>query len=113
MSRALKFAAALFLAGALLVPAAAAEPPVQTASIKVSHADLNLASRAGASTLLRRMERATIKVCGERPSPRLIQATARHAACTHSAMKDAVAALNVQTVTALFEGRAGTEMAAR
>ena len=113
MSRIFKTAAALILAAAVLAPAAAAQSPFQTGSITVSHADLDLSARAGAQTLLKRMQTAANRICGQRPSPRQIAATVRHTACTSSAMKSAVEALNIPTVTALFHGQAGTEVAAR
>jgi UrcA family protein len=114
MSRTFTTAAALILAAAILAPSAAAQSPRQATSIMVSHADLDLSARAGAQTLLRRMKSAAAKICGERPLPRQIAATVRHTACTSGAMKSAVEALDIPTVTALFKGQAaGTEVAAR
>jgi len=113
MSHTFKIAAALVLATAIIAPAAAAQAARQPASIKVSHADLDLSAKAGAETLLRRMKSATARICGERPSPKQIQATVRHTACTREAMTAAVAALDISTVTALFHGRAETEVAGR
>jgi UrcA family protein len=102
MSRAFKTTAVALFAALLLVPAAAAQSADQPVSIEVSHADLDLSAKAGAETLLRRMKAASMKVCGQRPSPKLIEATARHGACTSSAMTSAVAAIDLPMVTALF-----------
>ncbi|HEX5007956.1 MAG TPA: UrcA family protein [Hyphomonadaceae bacterium] len=113
MSRSFRTAPALILAAAILTPAAVAQSPLQPASIEVSHADLDLTAKAGAQTLLKRMQTAAQRICGQRPSPRQIQATVRHEACTREAMNSAVAALDVPTVTALFAGKTGTVIAAR
>lgn len=60
--------AALILSATLSTPALAIDGGVDTpsdrASVRVSHADLNLASAAGQEILDRRIKRAAEKVCG-------------------------------------------------
>lgn len=96
------FAAAVALAGFSAAPALAQSEPI---SARVRYADLDLGSRAGAKTMLRRIENAAERVCGNRPALRDIRAFSRFRACVEDAESTAVAQLNSPLVTALFEER--------
>jgi UrcA family protein len=108
--------AALALATAA-TPDAAAEPWVETRSIRVAYDDLDVSNPAGAETLLRRIKTATAKVCGRGPSPKLIRATVHHKACVDAAMSRGVMEANIPLVTAMFtgsfDGKAAAQTAAR
>lgn len=97
MSRFFKSVAAAVLFAAC-APAALAERPVVTHT-KVSYADLDLSSRAGAQTLLRRIDRATSKVCGKRPGVVPLKMMTRWTACRDAAVSNAIANVNSPTLT--------------
>jgi UrcA family protein len=83
---------------------AAAQPWVETRSVRVAYDDLDMSSPAGAKTLLLRMKAATLKVCGRTPPQMLIKETIQHKACLDGAMSRAVMEANIPQVTALFTG---------
>ena len=69
-------------------------------SVKVSYSDLNLSTRAGATTLYQRISGAARFVCGDRGRP--LDEIRRWNTCYHDAIADAVAAVNspmLRTVT--------------
>jgi UrcA family protein len=105
MSRSILFAAALAVAG-LAAPAALAEKPA-VREISVSYADLNLSGQAGAETLLRRINKASTKVCGKRPMTLAFGQFERWSACRHAAIGNAVARVDNPAVTLAFNQSAG------
>jgi UrcA family protein len=70
-------------------------------SVKVSYADLNLSTLAGATTLYRRIERAARTVCGPESSLREIQRYRDWKNCYESAVSNAVARVNSPLLTAV------------
>lgn len=90
--------AALALAG-MAAPSALAE--TRTVSVKVAYSDLNLASPAGAKTMLTRLQKASRKVCGA-ATHRSPEEMTWAKACMKDAMSSAVSRLNAPTVSALF-----------
>ena len=75
-------------------------------SIKVTYADLNLDSRAGAEALLRRVGQAAESVCGPAPSDHLDNALI-YRACVNDVANSAVANLGHPLVSALNAGAKG------
>ena len=68
-----------------------------TRSVRVSYADLNLTTQAGAATLYGRIRSAARQVCGyEGPS---------FTSCFKKAVGDAVAQVNSPQLTALYQGK--------
>jgi UrcA family protein len=97
------FVSAMVLGGAAQAgPAISPDPEIATA--KVSLADLDLRSEAGAAVGLRRIEMASEKVCGGQPDVRLIQRQASYKACVAVTMDRAVTSLGSPRVTALYTG---------
>ena len=78
--------------------AVAAQP---TEGVKVSYADLDLGSPAGAATLYRRIKGAAQKVCGLAPSRVEWQRHAMWVNCYHAAIANAVAKVASPQLTAL------------
>jgi UrcA family protein len=70
----------------------------------VPYGDLNLDSRAGANTMLRRMNNASRYVCGDRDGPRTMQETGSARACSGETMDNAVADLDHPNVTNRYYG---------
>ena len=70
-----------------------------TAAVKVSYADLNLSSQAGATVLLHRIHQVAKTICGE-PGKDLILARSTEK-CIHSTVDDAVASVNSPVLTAM------------
>jgi UrcA family protein len=92
------FVAVLGLLGSAQVPAG--EP---AKSIKVSFADLDLSTQAGAATLYHRIRGAARTVCGDEGSSYTDKAIWR--ACFNRAVGDAVAKVNNPQLTALHQGK--------
>jgi UrcA family protein len=69
---------------------------------KVSYADLNLRTDAGARTLLDRVQGAAKKVCAPEPSPNDLTQQTDFKTCLHDAVAGAVAELGNPTVSALY-----------
>jgi UrcA family protein len=90
--------AALALAG-MAAPSALAEK--RTVSMTISYADLDLASPAGAKSMLNRLQKASRKVCGT-STHRSPEEMTWAKACMTDAMSSAVSRLNAPTVSALF-----------
>jgi UrcA family protein len=67
MNRCLLSAAAI--AGVVMASATVAQEPRVVISTRVSYADLDLSTPAGARAMLRRIERAAGRVCGQSHSP--------------------------------------------
>jgi UrcA family protein len=72
-------------------------------SVTVSFADLNIASEAGADTLLHRIRRAAKQACGEH-GPSLVE-FADWQACVTGASDDAVRSVHSSLLTALYSGQ--------
>jgi UrcA family protein len=94
-------AAAVLAFGA---PASAAEP-TRTA-VEVRYGDLNLATEKGATTLLRRIDRAAREACGLDPWQRgFVRAGQR--ACYAEAVGKAVGRVDAPMVTQVYAAREG------
>jgi UrcA family protein len=113
MSRMYRFVIVAMATAVSAAPIVCAQAGVKQTSVRVAYGDLDLSTRAGAATLLKRMKAATRRVCGAEPSPREIAAMSRHQVCAQDAMSRAVAAIDSPLVTALFTGESGEETAAR
>jgi len=75
-------------------------------TVRVSVADLNLASKPGASVALQRIRRAATSICGDEPRVNDLSRMALYDACLRSTVGRAVASLDNPLVTALYGGRA-------
>ncbi|HEY2660488.1 MAG TPA: UrcA family protein [Caulobacteraceae bacterium] len=108
----MNFAASVAAVLALTGSAAHAAPVDPDAvSVKVSVADLNLATRSGASTMFERLKFASKNICGPAPRTIDIQATTAYRACFDQTLAGAVRGLDaprVSEVFAEFEGRPNT-----
>ena len=82
---------AICAATASAAPARADESGMQTNSIVVSYADLDIHSAAGAKTLLGRIKVASRHVCGDRPSPLSLRSMTHYNTCVKDAVSGAVA----------------------
>lgn len=77
---------------ALALAAPAVASPVETRSIAVSPAGLDLASSDGARAMAARLDSAAVRVCGASPfSARDVQADVRRSTCYREAMERALA----------------------
>ena len=85
-------------------PASTSSRDPAATSVTVSVADLDLSSRAGAKTALRRIHAAAKTVCGEEPDLRAIERMSLYAACIRTGSDRAVAALDSPVATALNTG---------
>jgi UrcA family protein len=70
----------------------------------VPYGDLNLDSRSGADTMLRRIDNASRYVCGDRTGPRTIQENGSVHGCVHESMETAVNDLDHPNVTNRYYG---------
>ena len=86
------------LASANPVSARPDEPPV---NVRVSFADLDINHPAGAEVLLKRIERAAVTVCGERPSLPLQAEDLAYQQCRNDAVGRAVSRMNAPMLTAV------------
>jgi UrcA family protein len=82
-----------------------AEAVTKTVSVSVHYGDLNLATDAGAQTLLKRLSWAGRQVCGRRPPMGSITLYEQHRACVREAISTAVAKLGSRAVTAQLTAR--------
>ncbi len=98
----------LYIAGALtaltLAEAASAQTvrvadTDQTRVATVHYADLNLSSREGVKSLVRRVRQATDAVCGGQPSLANLEGQAGYRACVVQAWDSAMGQLNLPPVT--------------
>lgn len=87
-------AAATALSLACATPALAAPD-----AVTVSFADLNLASSAGAETLVRRVDAAALRLCGSRPDIKAIAAWQQFQQCRLDARTRALAGLDLNRST--------------
>jgi UrcA family protein len=72
----------------------------ETPSVTVSYADLDLNKRAGAETLLSRLQAGVKQVCGE-PGRLTLAQREQHRACVKHTMDDAVAQVGSPLVASL------------
>ena len=106
------------LAALGLAPATHASPAVDGTSdpaamtVKVSFADLELSSPAGAKSVLNRIHAAAKTVCGGEPDIRLLERSAIYHSCMKATVERAVASLDSPAVTALNAGEPGATMVA-
>lgn len=98
------FVAATVLGMIAMAPVAAADPFERNA-IKVSYADLNLSSEAGAKSLLARIKTASKQVCGPRPSSRDVRQSFHYQACYQDSLSQAVAAIDSPVLSAMLDGQ--------
>jgi UrcA family protein len=77
-----------------------AETVSKTVSVSVYYGDLNLATDAGARTLLTRLNWAGRQVCGWRPPSGSAKSSMLHRTCMRETVSSAVAKLGSPTVTA-------------
>jgi UrcA family protein len=92
---------------------AGAAQAADTASVKVQVSDLDLSSHAGAVTVLHRIENAARIICGEPGAPNDLSGAKQYKACISAAMNNGVTGLGSPMVTAVYEGRGSTFLAAR
>lgn len=90
---------------AALAPVAGAQAQAadlgQTAWTRITVADLDLATDAGARSALRRIEAAAQLVCGPQPSPREFQSYLDWKGCVKTGVANAVVQLNNPKVAGL------------
>jgi UrcA family protein len=87
-------------AGAHAAPAS----DTDTVSVKVSIADLNMRSQAGAKVAFQRIHQAATSICGDEPNPSALGEVAQHRACMKSVVARGVASLDNPLVTAMNGG---------
>jgi UrcA family protein len=85
--------------------ALAAREPSEVPSRKVSYADLNLSTLAGATTLYRRIQQAARSVCGTDDGGRSIGPHLQWRKCYESAIADAIAKVNSPMLTAVHDDK--------
>ena len=93
--------AAVTLSGAAPV---AAQSLDDTVSVSVRYGDLDISKSAGAETLLRRIDKAAVQICGGKPDQRLLDQRTAFEKCRASTIDRSVAALNAPMVTAAAGG---------
>lgn len=105
MSRTLKtltIAVAMFAAvpaiGVFAAPAASAQQRVH-AQVTVSYGDLDLTKEAGIGALMDRLDKASAKVCGGRPSKGAYGQISSFKTCRDAAIEDAVRRIGAPGVT--------------
>jgi UrcA family protein len=86
------------LAGSAAAQSVGSDAPI---SVKVGYGDLNLASEAGASTMLVRIQSAASRACGEAPDLRDLGRVAIYDHCRAEAISRAVRMLGSPLVTSL------------
>lgn len=114
-----KLASLVGLVGAAMIAAAVgpgaatafAASPDDPVSIKVSIADLNMASEAGAKEALARIQYAANQACGGDTSDQSLGEQMQFRACAKQAVQRAVTAVNQPALTAVSQGRHVTAMA--
>ncbi len=85
-------------------PVSAADQYV-THSVKVSFADLNLSTDAGAATLYDRIQHAARSVCSPNPGERALESFRDSKECYATAIKNAVGKVNSPLLTALHSSK--------
>jgi UrcA family protein len=103
---------ALF-AATVFTPAVQAETGMTRKSVRVSYADLDISTAAGARTLHYRLTAATRQVCGPRPTMLQLAAKGRYKACLDEAMSNAVAQIDSPAMAARLTGQTSVMSASR
>lgn len=98
-------------AGSQAAPASSPPYASEAVSVRVSLADLDLNTSAGAKTSLRRIHNAAKQVCGEEPGPPEFEARHAYQGCMDDAVDRAVDHLGNPIVAALNGGRQTAVMA--
>ncbi|HLZ82876.1 MAG TPA: UrcA family protein [Caulobacteraceae bacterium] len=88
----------------------AAQSLDDTVSVSVRYGDLDISKPAGAEVLLRRIDKAAVRVCGGKPDQRLLGEHAAFEKCRAATIDRSVAALNAPMVTAAA-GRSSSRVA--
>ena len=99
---------------AALVTGSAQPSRAQTepASLRIPYADLNLATDAGAAKMLARLQDAAKRVCeGHRQGMKGVEVDAHFQACRRTVVAQSVEQVGAPRVTALYAGRAATQLA--
>jgi UrcA family protein len=91
------------LALLLLASAPATAEDLKTATTSVTYSDLDLNRPAGVAALMKRLTRASDRVCGERPMSVLFGQLKSYLACRETAVANAVREIDVPAVTLAFE----------
>ncbi|HTD13318.1 MAG TPA: UrcA family protein [Steroidobacteraceae bacterium] len=86
-----------------------AAAPVETRSVSVRYADLDLASAAGAAALYQRLQGAARVVCGYPDEMAMLSFVNR---CNHSAIADAVSSVNAPLLRAVHNAHQGATVTA-
>jgi UrcA family protein len=94
--------------GATSAFAASPDDPI---SVKVSIADLNMASEAGARTALARIQYAADRACGGDVSDQTLGEQMQFRSCARQAVERTIASINQPALTAVSQGRHVTAMA--
>ena len=68
----------------------------------ISFSDLDLSRTAGADSLIARLRKATLKVCGDMPNRADMDAFLRYSTCRTRTMEAAIRQVNVPLVTARY-----------
>ncbi len=108
----ISLAAALVLAAALSSGPAAAQDSAANSdsiSVRVPYRDLNLATEAGATVMLRRIRSAATAICGPQPDD-VVDYGAQYDACVKAIIDRSVASLNSPMVTAMASGHADSRV---
>jgi UrcA family protein len=87
-----------------------AKAPVETRSVSVRYADLDLASEVGAAALYHRIQGAARVVCGY--DEHRLAALSYMNRCNSSAISDAVAAVNAPLLSAIHNAHRGANLTA-
>jgi UrcA family protein len=96
-------ALSLSLAAATLLASAApakAQPDDQSTSVRVRFTDLDISHPAGASVLLKRIERAAVTVCGGEPGSSFLGQNSAYQQCREDAISQAVRRVDAPMLTA-------------
>ena len=113
MSRTFKSALVSIFVAAALAPAAIAQTPAESASVRVAYGDLNMSSQIGGEKLLSRIQSAAKKGCAKavEHSPLAPRAMTN---CRQDTVAHAVRQMNIATLSAAWEGApASTAIASR
>ena len=86
-----------------------AKAPVETRSVSVRYADLDLASAAGAAALYQRLQGAARVVCGYADEMAMVTYVNR---CNHSAISHAVSSVNAPLLSAIHDAHQGATVTA-
>lgn len=113
MSRTFKSLLAAILVSGFVASPAFARSTVETVSIAVSYADLDLSQTADAKDMMSRIKTGARKVCNELSSAHAAGETRWLRICRQELADKAVAEIGSPVLTALYYGRRATQFAAR